>query len=218
MSEDPVSHPAGEHPAYQAAEPGDAELVERAQRGDSSAFEALVRLHQQAVFAVALRMLGDHDEAKDVSQDVFVRAYEGIRAFKGEAKLSTWLVAITINLCRNRRRWWARRRRIIVASLDEPRERLQFGGRELSEGSVGEGIADPSPSPATAAAQHEQQRFVISALQELDEAHRSVIILRDLQGYAYEEIADMLHCRVGTVKSRLSRARLHLRSLLDGKL
>ena len=207
MSESSVSHQSEE-----------AELVERARRGDSSAFEALVRLHQQAVFAVALRMLGDQDEAKDVSQDVFVRAYEGIRAFKGEAKLSTWLVAITINLCRNRRRWWARRRRIIVASLDEPRERLQLGGRELSEETVGEGIADSAPSPATAAAQHEQQRFVISALQQLDEAHRSVVILRDLQGYAYEEIADMLHCRVGTVRSRLSRARLHLRSLLDGKL
>ena len=83
---------------------------------------------------------------------------------------------------------------------------------------MGAGIADPSPSPASAAAGHEQQRFVISALQQLDEAHRSVVILRDLQGCSYEEIADMLQCRVGTVKSRLSRARLRLRSLLDGKL
>ncbi|MBI3011573.1 MAG: sigma-70 family RNA polymerase sigma factor [Candidatus Omnitrophica bacterium] len=191
-------------------------LVERAQRGDSSAFEALVRLHQQAVFAVALRMLGDQDEAQDVAQDVFVRAYQGIPAFRSEAKLSTWLVAITINLCRNRRRWWARRRRLIVASLDEPvgMSRAGFG----EEGALGHEVADPSPSPASAAAQHEQQRFVISALQQLDEAHRSVVVLRDIHGYSYEEIADMLQCHVGTVKSRLSRARLHLRALLDGKL
>lgn len=207
MSEGPVSHQSEE-----------AELVERAQRGDSSAFEALVRLHQQAVFAVALRMLGDRGEAEEIAQEAFVRAYRFLGTFRREARLSTWLISITMNLCRNRRRWWARRRRFIVASLDEPRERLQLGERELSEETVGEGVADPSPSPAMAAEQREQQRFVISALQQLDEAHRSVIILRDLQGYSYEEIAEIVRCQVGTVKSRLSRARLHLRSLLDGKL
>lgn len=199
MSEGPVSHQSEE-----------AELVERAQRGDPSAFEALVRLHQQAIFAVALRMLGDQDEAKDVSQDAFVRAYQGIRAFKGEAKLSTWLVSITINLCRNRRRWWARRRKVIAASLDDP--------LPTEEGTLGQTIEDPAPSPATTAERRERQRLLETSLQALDDTHRSVVVLRDLQGYAYEEIAEMLHCRVGTVKSRLSRARLHLRSLLDGKL
>lgn len=199
MSEPSVSHQSEE-----------AELVERAQRGDSSAFEALVRLHQQAVFAVALRMLGDRDEAQDVAQDAFVRAYQGIPAFRGEAKLSTWLISITMNLCRNRRRWWARRRKVIAASLDDP--------LPTEEGTLGQTLEDPAPSPAALTERRERQRLLEASLQALDDAHRGVVVLRDLQGYSYEEIAGMLHCRVGTVKSRLSRARLHLRALLDGKL
>ena len=185
-------------------------LIAQSQRGDLAAFDALVLRHQQEVFAVAMRMLGDRDEAQDVAQDAFVRAYRSIGAFRGEAKLSTWLVSITMNLCRNRRRWWARRRRIIVASLDEP--------IETEEGTLGHEVADPSPSPASAAERHERQQQLAGALQMLSEGERSIVILRDIQGYAYEEIADVLCCRVGTVKSRLSRARLRLRALLDGTL
>ncbi len=185
-------------------------LIRQAQQGQAGAFDQLVRCHQQEVFAVALRMLGDRDEAEDIAQDVFVRAYRAIGAFRGEAKLSTWLVSITMNLCRNRRRWWARRKRLIVASLDDP--------VETEEGSLGQEVADPSPGTAQVAVGREQQQFLMEALQALDEASRAVIVLRDVQGYAYEEIARMMSCQVGTVKSRLNRARLKLRALLDGKL
>ena len=205
MSDVPVSHQSDDTP-----------LIARAQAGDLAAFDELVLRHQREVFAVALRMLGDQDEAKDVSQDVFVRAYQGIRSFRGEAKLSTWLVSITINLCRNQRRWWARRRRFIVASLDEPVGTGRSGFGE--EGALGHDVADPSPTPAMAAERSERQQQLVALLLRLDEADREVIVLRDLQGHSYEEIAKMLGCRLGTVKSRLNRARLHLRALLDGKL
>ena len=125
-------------------------LIADAQRGDLKAFDALVLRHQQEVFAVAVRMLGDRDEAQDVAQDAFVRAYRSIGAFRGDAKLSTWLVSITMNLCRNRRRWWARRRRIIVASLDDP--------IETEEGTLGHEVADPAPSPATVAERRERHQ------------------------------------------------------------
>ena len=200
MSESPVSNPLADETA----------LIERAQSGDLAAFDQLVLRHQQEVFAVALRMLGAHDEAQDVAQDAFVRAYRAIGTFRREAKLSTWLVSITMNLCRNRRRGWARRRRIIVASLDDP--------LDMEEGTVEQEVADPTPTPGQAAQHHERHQLLMGGLQQLDEAHRSVIVLRDIQGHSYEEIAQMLGCQVGTVKSRLHRARLQLRSLLDGKL
>ncbi len=185
-------------------------LIEQAQRGDLAAFDQLVLTHQQQVFAVALRMLGDRDEAQDVAQDVFVRAYRAVGTFRHEARLSTWLVSITMNLCRNRRRWWARRRRVIVASIDE--------GFDTEEGTLAQQVADPAPTPAHIAERREQHQQIMGALQQLDEAHRSVIVLRDIEGCSYEEIAQMSQCQIGTVKSRLSRARLQLRALLDGKL
>lgn len=188
----PVSHPAAGAP-------------------DEAAFDQLVRQHQQVVFAVALRMLGDRHEAEDVAQDTFVHAYRAWASFRREAKASTWLVAITLNLCRNRRRWWARRKRVVTASLDEP---LQPGGEE----SLGAVVPAAGASPAEAAQQAEQRQVIAAALQALDVADREVLVLRELQGYAYEEIAEMLRVPRGTVKSRISRARLALRALLDGKV
>ena len=200
MSEREVSNPTDDEGA----------LIERARGGDLGAFDQLVLRHQQEVFAVALRMLGDRDEAQDVAQDAFIRAYRAIATFRHEAKWSTWLISITMNLCRNRRRWWARRKRLIVASLDEP--------LDTEEGAIGHEVADPAPTPAHTAERHERRQQLMITLQMLDEAHRSVIVLRDIEGYSYEEIARMLGCQVGTVKSRLNRARLQLRALLDGKL
>lgn len=197
-------------PSSVSHHPDEAALIARSQSGDLEAFDALVLRHQQEVFAVAMRMLGDRDDAQDVAQDALVRAYRAIGTFRGQAKLSTWLVSITMNLCRNRRRWWARRRQFVVASLDDP--------VETGEGTLAREVADPSPSPAALAQRRERQQQVADALQRLSERERSVVVLRDLQGYSYEEMAGALRCRVGTVKSRLSRARLRLRAILDGVL
>ena len=198
---------AGDPVSYQA---DDAALIAQAQAGDVGAFDQLVLRHQQMVFAVALRMLGDRDDAQDVAQDAFVRAYQSFKSFRRDAKLSTWLVSITMNLCRNRRRWWARRKRVIVASIDDP--------VETGEGNIAHDVADPSPSPAAAVERRERQRLLMATLQTLDQHDREVIVLRDIQGYSYEEIAHALGCQVGTVKSRLNRARFTLRARLDGKL
>ncbi len=185
-------------------------LIQQAQAGELGAFDHVVLRHQQEVYAVALRMLGRADEAEEVAQEAFVRAYQAIRTFRQDAKLSTWLVAITMNLCRNRRRWWARRRRMIVASLDDP-----VGTGETT---LGETVPDPLPTPERAAERREIQERVTSGLNQLDEASRAVVVLRDIQGYSYEEIAAILRLPVGTVKSRINRARVQLRAMLDGML
>lgn len=196
------------NPVEQAAT--EAALIGRAQHGDLQAFDDLVRAHQQQVYAVAVRMLGDRDEAQDVAQDAFVRAYRSIGGFRGEARFATWLVSITMNLCRNRRRWWARRRRVVVASMDDPLEN--------EAGTLGQQVADPAPGPSADAEHREQRERLVATVQMLSEAERTMIVLRDLQGYSYEEIAGILQVQVGTVKSRLSRARMRLRALLDGVL
>lgn len=203
MDPDPVSHQAGPID-------DDGQLVRRCQRGDGAAFEALVLRHQQQAFAVALRMLGDYTEAKEVAQDAFVSAYRAIGNFRQQAKFSTWLLTIVTNLCRNRRRWWARRKRFVVASLDDP--------LQSDEGSMAEQVADPSPGPSAQALNAELRQHLIEALGLLDASSRAVVVLRDVEGLSYEEIAHILRCQVGTVKSRLNRARLRLRALLDGRL
>jgi RNA polymerase sigma-70 factor (ECF subfamily) len=188
----------------------EAELIRRCQAGETAAFDALVLVHQQQVFAVALRMLGEYHEATEVAQEAFVRAYRSIGSFRSEAKFSTWLFTIVTNLCRNRRRWWARRRRVIAASLDEP--------MTGEEGSLAHEVADPTPGPAANAQQAELSRCLTDALGVLDEDSRAVVVLCDVQGFSYEEAAQVLRVRLGTVKSRLSRARLKLRAMLDGKI
>ncbi len=197
--------------SQEAPEPAahDTELVRRCRLGETAAFDELVRRHQRLVFAVAVRLLGSRDEAQDVSQDAFVRAYRGIGGFRGESKFSTWVLSILMNLCRNRRCWWARQRQHPTVSLDEPRDADSGESRE---------VPDHAPSPAVNAARAELAGQIAAALELLDDAGRAVIVLRDIEDLSYEEIAEVLGCEVGTVKSRLSRARLRLRALLDGRL
>ena len=187
----------------------DAALVARAQAGDPVAFDALVRKHQQQVYAVAVRMLGDAGEAEDAAQDAFVRAYQALGTFRGDAKLSTWLIAIVMNVCRNRRRWWARRKRVIAGSLDAINPDSDEPHFQA---------ADPGPDPSAAVQRKDQARIMLGALQTLSAMDREVIVLRDLQGHSYEEMAEMLQCQLGTVKSRLNRARWQLRAVLDGAI
>lgn len=210
MTTPPVSNTAGEG-APTASQNDDKRLVADAKSGRLEAFDQLVLRHQQMVFAVALRMLGDYDEAADVAQDAFVRAYQSLASFRGESKFSTWLVSITMNLCRNRRRWWGRRKKVIVASTDDPVEAGEAA-------TLGQQLEDPGPSPSDIAQRRERQHQLMQALQRLDAIHRSVVVLRDIEGNSYEEIAEALACEVGTVKSRLNRARAQLRLLVDGKL
>ena len=191
-------------------QPDDATLIQQCRAGDARAFDQLVLRYQDQAFAVALRMLGDYDEATDVAQEAFVRAYQGVASFRSEAKFSTWLLTIVTNLCRNRRRWWAKRKQYVVASLDEP--------VDTEEGEISRDAADPAADPREEAQAGELRGHLLAALRLLDEAAREIVVLRDVQGLSYEDIAQIMQCEVGTVKSRLNRARLRLRALLDGKL
>jgi RNA polymerase sigma-70 factor, ECF subfamily len=177
-------------------ETSDAECVQRLQRGETDAFETLVRRHQKTIFNLVYRMLGDYDEAAEATQETFLSAYRAIGRFRGEANFSTWLYRIALNHTNTRRKSIANRQQRTVP-LDTT---------ELS--------SDPHLDPAAAAEQKEMQDRIQQALNSLEQAEAMIILLRDLQDMPYEEVAQVLQIPIGTVKSRLHRARQALKSRL----
>lgn len=175
--------------------PEDLALVESLRRGESEAFERLVLIYQHRVFSIALRMLGDRGEAEELAQEVFLRVHRSIRAFRGEAKLSTWLYAITSRLCLNR--------------LKSPGRAREVGETRLAL------IADAHPNPSATLEASELEAELHRAIAELDDERRIVVVLRDLHGLEYEEIAAALDLPLGTVRSRLHRARMELKKRLE---
>lgn len=177
----------------------DAALVAACKRGDLDAFDALVHKHQKRMFNVAYRITGDYEDAAETAQDAFVAAYRNIGSFRGSAKFSTWLTAITVNHARNRLKREKTRRSREPRSLDDP-----IDGKENGR------TMDP-PSPDPGALEGLERREVSTGVQDciaaLDAEFREVIVLRDIQGFSYDEIGGMLKLREGTVKSRLFRAR-----------
>jgi RNA polymerase sigma-70 factor (ECF subfamily) len=189
--------------------PGEEEtlLLERCRQGDMEAFDRLLTLHQDAVYRTALRLLGDPEEACDLAQDVLLTAFRKIHQFRGGAKFSTWLYRITVNLARNR--WKAASRRPYVLSLDTD-------GPENDEDDLAHTLDAPDslPGPRAKAADREALRVLEHEVAALPEVFREVIILRHVEECSYEEIAEVLAVNLGTVKSRLSRAREILRERL----
>jgi RNA polymerase sigma-70 factor (ECF subfamily) len=188
------------------AKDDDGEFVSRCKKGDVDAFEVLVRRHQKRMFNIAYRMLGDYQEAANIVQDAFLSAYRGIKGFKCEARFSTWLYRIVINLSRNRLQQLKAQFRREPFSLDDPL---------LSDG--GQIQADPAcddPSALEVLEKRDLQEKVRRCINALAAEFREVVILRDIQGFSYEEICDMLRLPEGTVKSRLFRAREALRDCL----
>jgi RNA polymerase sigma-70 factor (ECF subfamily) len=179
----------------------DAYLVSRALEGDLPAFEKLVARYQNKLIGYSARMLGDQDEAEDVAQEVFIKAYRSLDSFRGDAQFSTWIYRIATNLCIDRIR--ARKRRPQQAySLDEPMDKdEEKGGRE---------IADLSAEPTREVERDELRRRVREVMNEMPEKMRTILIMCDMQGMAYDEIAKVLDCPIGTVKSRLFHARADL--------
>lgn len=179
----------------------DAILVERALENDLAAFEQLVARYQNKITAFAARMLNDRDEAEDVAQEAFIKAYRSLEGFRGASSFSTWLYRIVTNLCIDRAR--ARKRRPQQAySLDEPYDRDEGkGGRELP---------DFSSEPGKEVERDELRQQVRMTVAEMPEKLRQVLIMCDIQGMAYEQIAQVLDCPIGTVKSRLFHARADL--------
>ena len=183
----------------------DEELVRRFQTGDRAAFSDLVRRYQDRVYTLSLRWMGEQEIAEEVAQDVFVALYRSLDGFRGEARLSTWIFRVTVNHCKNRRLY--RRRR----HMDQ-HEPLK-GTRPEDEG-PGRQIADEGPGTDQRVHRSEAERILQEALERLDESHRTILVLRDVEDLPYEEIAQILDLPRGTVKSRLHRARAELARVL----
>ena len=183
---------------------GEAALIARCVAGNEAACADLVAAHQRMVYGLALTLLGNRDDALDLSQEVFLRVFRTLGRFRGQSALRTWIYRIVVNQARNRQRWWRRRRRAEQVSLDEYLQK--FGDLE----SHNEVLPDRQLASKETAAR------VWQALDRLPFDQRTALLLREVEGLRYEEIAYSLDVALGTVKSRLTRARQALRAELLG--
>ena len=181
----------------------EAELVERCVAGDEAASEQLVLGHHRLVLSLATHLLGDREEALDLSQEVFLRVFRTLHSFRGQSSLRTWIFRIVVNQARNRQRWWRRRHQAAQVSFEDYI-------RSHGEGVLG---ADET-TPERAVSGRELGARLHAALQRLPFDQRTAVVLREVDGLSYGEIAFSLGLPVGTVKSRLTRARQALRAEL----
>ncbi len=188
----------------------EAEFIERLKRGDAAAFEELVAERSGEIYGLLFRLTESSEEARDLTQETFLRAFQSIGRFRGEADLRTWIYRIAINQARNRWRWWRRRRRDSTVSLDATQGQ--------SNQTLIATLAESSENPEQQTLAHEREVALRSALQKVGRAYRETVILRDIEGFTYEEIATTLRINVGTVKSRLARGRQELKRKLEGSL
>jgi len=201
---------AGKGP--KAGEDADVELIREFLKGNQSSFNRLVLKYQNKIFNLCYRMLGDQAEAQDVAQDVFITLFRSVKTFRGDSLFSTWVFRITVNHCKNRLKYLTRRNYFRTQSLDQP--------LPTEEGEVTPDVEDEGETPEESLVTSEIQDLIQSKIDELDEEHRTAIVLRDIQGLSYQEIAQILRLKEGTVKSRIHRARLELKEKLEraGKL
>ena len=186
------------------------QFIERLRAGEAAAFNRLVEERSGDVYALLYRLTEDAEEARDLTQETFLRAFQSISRFRGEADLRTWLYRIAINQARNRWRWWRRRRREATVSLDNQ------DGDGLSIGSRLRDVTRADPEQE--AISRERETILRAALRSLTRSYREAVILRDIEGFSYEEVAATLSISVGTVKSRLARGRAELRRKLESSL
>jgi len=180
----------------------DEELVASATAGDLDSFNQLVSRWERPIYALAYRTLGRDEDARDVVQEAFMRAYRGLRGFKGEAKFSSWLYRITLNLCRD---WMRRERRAPIVSVPEGVDPLELADDRAS----------PAESVEDLVARREMSAAVARAMHELPEDQRQAIMLKEYHGLTFQEIADQLNCPLSTVKTRLYQGLSVLRRRLE---
>jgi RNA polymerase sigma-70 factor (ECF subfamily) len=188
-------------------------LVAELKAGSSQAFAELIARYHQPLYSLIARSLQDPADAADVTQDVFIKVFRNIGSFHGQASLRTWLYRIALHEASNQRRWWSRHKRQETA-LEAPCDSRADANSGGDAQSLGDTLADGSCSPFEQAAQDELREHVEGALRQVPAAFRSVVVLREIEGFTYEEIADVLGVNLGTVKSRLMRGRAVLRELL----
>ncbi len=188
-------------------------LVEALKAGSEEAFSQLIAQYGGPLYSLLVRSLSDPADAADVTQDVFIKVFRSIGSFHGESSLRTWIYRIAMNEASNSRRWWVRHKKAEVTIDDESGEDDAEVGFALRET-----LADHRDSPYENARQAELRSVVEHALREVPESFRTVVILREIEGMAYDEIAEILSINMGTVKSRLMRGRAALRALLGPRL
>src|SRR5580698_315746 len=188
----------------------DAALIADLKAGSEEAFAVLIAQYHQPLYSLIARSLNDPADAADITQEVFIKVFRSIRGFHGEASLRTWLYRIALHEASNQRRWWSRHKRQEI-TIDSAVGSDTDDDRGLSLSAT---LADHRSSPFDDAVQAEVREKVEAALRQLPEAFRTVVILREIEGFAYEEISEILNVNLGTVKSRLTRGRSALRILL----
>lgn len=178
-------------------------LLEKSKNGDVEAFEYLVNKYQKKVFNIALRMMGNYDDAGELAQEAFIKIFKSIKSFKEESTLSTWIYRIATNVCLDEMR---KRKKRWILSLDEE--------IQAEDGEIQRQVEDHAPTPDIIAEINDTKSVINKAIEKLPEDYRTVIVLRDLQGFSYEEIAKIIDKPDGTVKSRINRARKELKEIL----
>lgn len=181
-------------------------LIERAKSGDVESFETLIRNHQTYAYNIAYRMVGNEEDAKDAAQEALIKVFKNLESFKGDSAFSTWLYRIVMNTCKD----LLRKRKPNEISIDK--------GYETDNGEVQMEIEDNSNDPVTMYEQQEVRVTIETALNELPDSYKSVVVLREIQGLSYDEISEIEDIPVGTVRSRINRGRRILREILKDKL
>jgi len=194
--------------------PYEAKLVARLKAGEMGAFDELVEEYQALVYALSFRILGDGEDARDAAQETFLKIYRHFARFRGEASLKTWICRIAINQARSTERWWRRRQRSKTHSLDAPLG-LNRGWNDEDDRSMGDMLESDAVSPEAEALSRERGRRIEQGLSELKKDFRIAVVLRDIEGLSYEEIAYVTEVSVGTVKSRIARGREMLREAVQ---
>lgn len=181
-------------------------LIELSQQGDLDAFEKLIIDYEKKIYVIAYRFMGNEHDAKDLTQETFIKAFNNIKNFRRESSFSTWICRIANNACIDELRKIKRRP---CDSLDEE--------INLDEGSVSKQVKDERPTPEEVYETEELNQYLQKMLNELNENFRMVVVLRDIEGYSYEEIAEITNVSLGTVKSRLYRARKELKERISSE-
>jgi len=186
----------------------ESELIKKCQQGDVEAFEKLILSYQKKVYTIAYRYMGRREEAEDLAQEAFIKVYRSLKTFRGDSSFSTWLYHVVTNVCRDALR--KNSRKLEEDSLD--------CAVTTEKGEIRREIVDWSMSPALLYEQKELGEFLQSLIDQLSPEYKAVIVMREIQDMSYDEIAQAMDCSLGTVKSRLSRARKTMRDMIESSM
>lgn len=189
----------------------EAALIAQLRAGSEEAFAWLIATYHQRIYSVIARTIPAGSDAADVTQEVFIKVFRSISSFHGDASLRTWIYRIALHEALNQRRWWSRHRK---QEITIEAETGHTGENEVHPLRIKDMLADEHESPFEFAAHREMREKIEAGLRKIPEAFRAVVVLRDLEGFTYEEIAEILNVNLGTVKSRLMRGRAHLKEQL----